>query len=364
MERDVDAPARAPEDFGFVRHEAGARRLWVARDWEQAVLPLGLLEAGGCARLLAEARGPRGRSATAVVPVPGRAEQLHLRAVRHGGWLAPLWGDRLLGAARPVAELRVTCALREAGAPVPEPVLALAERRAGPFVRAAVATVHEPDTVDGIALLEAEPSAADAHLALVAAAQAVRAFHDAGGRHLDLHLGNLLFRASAECLVIDLDKARRVRQVRASARMSELMRLYRSLARRDLLRRLGPDPCDRFLAAYTAGDSSLRSALLHHLPRERARLALHRLAWPASAKRAHASAKRAQRGKAERSHDSYRNRDSIHSSSAGASSTSSATASTRTSAVPAQAAGILRASFSVVTHSGACSARCARSEGR
>jgi 3-deoxy-D-manno-octulosonic acid kinase len=258
----------------------GAQRLWVAPAWESEVLALGLLEPGGCARLLAAGSGPRGRAATAVVPLPGRSERLHLRAVRHGGWLGPLWGERILGTGRPLAELRVTAALRERGAPVPEPVLASAERRAGPFWSAAVATVHEADSLDGIALLESAPAAEEAERALVAAAGAVRAFHDAGGRHPDLHAGNLLRRADGAWRVVDLDKVRRLPRVGAGARMAELMRLYRSLARRDLLARLGPDPGVRFLAAYCAGDQALRSALLRHLPRERARMALHRLGWP------------------------------------------------------------------------------------
>lgn len=279
MERSVDAPPPVSEPDGFRRHDAGKRRLWVAAAWEAAVQSLGLLEAGGCARLLEAGTGPRGRSTTAVVAVPGRDARLHLRAVLHGGWLAPLWGDRLLGTGRPLAELQVTAALRAAGAPVPEPVLASVERRGGPFWSAAVATVHEPDTADGLALLGENPPVGDAERALVAAARAIRAFHDAGGRHLDLHAGNLIFRGPDECLVVDLDKARRLVHVGPGARMSEIMRLYRSLVRRDLQHRLGDDPCDRFLRAYCAGDDDLRHALLRFLPRERARLALHRIAW-------------------------------------------------------------------------------------
>ena len=279
MERSVDAPPRGPKADGFRRHEAGKRRLWVAVGWESAVQGLGLLEAGGCKRLLEAGTGPRGRATTAVVTLSGRDARLHLRAVRHGGWLAPLWGDRLLGTDRPLAELRVNAALRAAGAPVPEPVLASAERRGGPFWSAAVATVHEPDTRDGLALLGAQPPVGDAQRALLAAARAVRAFHDAGGRHLDLHAGNLIFRGHDECLVVDLDKARRLAHVGPSARMSEIMRLYRSLVRRDLLRFLGDDPCGRFLHAYCAGDDDLRHALLRFRTRERARLAAHRLGW-------------------------------------------------------------------------------------
>lgn len=280
MERRVDAPTHASELHGFRRHDAGSVRLAVAPEWEADALALGLLEAGAFERLLAGASGPRGRAATAIVALPDRGECLHLRAVRHGGWLAALWGDRLLGLGRPFAEVRVNAALRAAGAPVPLPVLAVAERR-GAFWRAAVATRHEPDTRDGIALLGAAPPAERVVQACAAAGRAVRALHDAGGRHRDLHVGNLIFREvpSVECVIVDLDKARRLAEVSPSARMAEIMRLYRSIVRRGLFGVLGDGGCTGFLEAYTAGDSGLHAALLAHLPRERRRLALHRLGW-------------------------------------------------------------------------------------
>jgi hypothetical protein len=68
----------------------------------------------------------------------------------------------------------------------------------------------EPGAVDALAFLEARPDSATA--ARCADREiAVRRFHDEGGRHADLHLKNLLIRESgdtAECIIIDLDKAR------------------------------------------------------------------------------------------------------------------------------------------------------------
>ena len=61
--------------------------------------------------------------------------------------------------------------------------------------------------------------------------------------------------------------------------MTELMRLYRSLCKRELLPHVGPRGCARFIAAYSRGDRSLRRALRRHLPRETLRLRLHALAW-------------------------------------------------------------------------------------
>jgi hypothetical protein len=57
------------------------------------------------------------------------------------------------------------------------------------------------------------------------------------------------------------------------------MRLYRSLLKRRMSGALAPEVIARFLDAYTAGDADLRAALLAHLPRERLRLAIHRLGY-------------------------------------------------------------------------------------
>ena len=60
-----------------------------------------------------------GRAATAILALPARAGRVHLRPVRHGGLLAPLWRGAIWGVARPVAELRGRAQLLAAGAPVP-----------------------------------------------------------------------------------------------------------------------------------------------------------------------------------------------------------------------------------------------------
>jgi len=264
--------------------------------FEAPARALGLLEPGGASRLLAD-RGARagGRGPTARVTLPDPDAQaaaaggcedrpsVLLRPVRHGGLLGPLLGDALWGLGRPAAELRVTAALRAAGAPVPIPAFVVGERRGGPLWRAAVATVFEAKAVDARRLLESNPSRAELLALAAAAGRAVRRFHDAGGRHRDLHLENLLVRDVArnpQVVLVDLDRARQVARVPPRARMAELMRLYRSLVKRGLARRVGSRPLARFLSAYTGGDRALRRALRAHLPRERLRIALHALTWP------------------------------------------------------------------------------------
>jgi tRNA A-37 threonylcarbamoyl transferase component Bud32 len=271
------------ERWQFRRLGAGSLFLLVSAPLEAAARDLGLLEPGGLECLLNAGGGGRGRARTAVVPLPGRCQRLHLRPVRRGGLLGGLRGDLHFGLGRPVAELRANARLEAAGAAVPHPVLVAGRRRAGPLWAASVGTVHEEDTQDGIAFLTRRPGCARILRAATAAGEAVRRFHAAGGCHADLHVGNLLLResrAGTSALLIDLDRARVVERVGARERMAELMRLYRSLVKRGLQEIVGRRACARFLAAYAARDRELRRELLSHLPREGLRLALHALRYP------------------------------------------------------------------------------------
>jgi tRNA A-37 threonylcarbamoyl transferase component Bud32 len=261
---------------------APSLRLCVTEVWEKPALELGLLEPGGLERALESGEARQGRARSAVLQLPGCDRRLHLRPLRHGGWLGGLLGGRLIGLRRPLEELRVNARLYAAGAPVPEPALVAGRRRRGPVWSAAVGTVYEEESVDGAAFLGGEPGAARMLRAAAAAGAAVRAFHAAGGRHPDLHVKNLLLRegrGEPRALVIDLDRVRVGTPPEPRRRMRELMRLYRSLLKRDLLERVGRRGCARFLSAYTARDRELRRALLAQLPREQRRVARHRLIY-------------------------------------------------------------------------------------
>jgi hypothetical protein len=266
----------------FRRFEANGRVLVVASAFAEAALELDLLEPGGLekARAGGEVAG-RGRSLTHTLALGRRGQRLHLRALHHGGLAASLCGRRLLGLARPIAELEVTARLRARGAPVAKPVLVVGRRVRG-FWRADLGTLHEEGSVDGEVFLRTAPARPRRLRAARAAGRAVRRLHDAGGRHADLHIGNLLVierQSQTEVLVIDLDRARVVANLKPARRMAELMRLYRSLLKRQLDHRVGPRECATFFGAYVAGDRTLRRALLTHLPRERRRIARHALLY-------------------------------------------------------------------------------------
>ena len=252
--------------------------------FREAVAELDLLRPGALERIFdsGEAQPGGGRGGNRVLALPGRPERLHLRPCRHGGWLARALGPHFTGPSRALAELDANTRLYRRGAAVARPVLVAAARCAPGRWIAAVGTLN----VEAACNLQEWLAAAPASEAVLREAQAVgrrlRGFHDRGGSHADLHLGNLLIREAAgatSVTLIDLDRARVLPEVSARRRMREIMRLHRSLVKHRLLAGLPREAFEAFLVGYTRGDPRLRAALLGHLPRERRRLAFHRIAY-------------------------------------------------------------------------------------
>ncbi|MEN8184305.1 MAG: lipopolysaccharide kinase InaA family protein, partial [Myxococcota bacterium] len=226
---------------GFVTRSDGRRRLLVEATLAESVEGLDLLSPDTWQRLSGAPPGRAGRAPTALFELPD-GRRLLVRRLLRGGLAGPLLGSVLFGSARPVSELAVTAELRRRGAPVPRPAFAWLERRFGPVFRAAVATGFEEGAVDALEFLEERPSGPRLQRAALAAGRAVRRLHDAGGRHRDLHVKNLLVRETeqrAECIIVDLDRATLEPHVSPSQRMSELMRLFRSLVKRRVAERVG-----------------------------------------------------------------------------------------------------------------------------
>jgi 3-deoxy-D-manno-octulosonic acid kinase len=235
------------------------------------------------AQIFRDMPGPSGRAPTAVLRIPELGERILLRELRPGGFLGKLQRRRNPGPRRALEELEVTARLREVGAPVPEPALLWSEARAGRG-RLVLGTVFVEDSADALAWLTHCNSVTDLRAGLTALAAGVRAFHDAGGSHPDLQIKNLLISHGADGerigTLIDLSGAPPPANVPPARRMRELMRLYRSAAKRDVLTRVGQLGLSIFLSAYTAGDRSLRRALLTALPTELARVKRHALLYP------------------------------------------------------------------------------------
>jgi 3-deoxy-D-manno-octulosonic acid kinase len=256
--------------------------LVVRSEWQAALAGLALLAPGGLERWIAAApSGGEGRTNTALVELPGGGPRVLVRRLRHGGLLGGLLAERYAGPGRVVRELIVTAGLRAAGAPVPDPVLAHAERRGCGF-RLALATVYEADSVDALEFLGGAPGPERVERAAAATGAALRRFHDAGGHHPDLHVKNLLLRESddpPEVIVIDLDRGRLAAPPTARQRAAEMGRLWRSLRKRNVAEPVGARGAAAFLAAYCGGDHALREALVARLPAERRKARIHALRY-------------------------------------------------------------------------------------
>jgi hypothetical protein len=275
----------------FMRHATARGVVFIEPEFEAAVLALRPLEHSGLEEFLNQHSadpGPAGRTHTAIVELPNTSTRVHLRPVRHGGWLAGLLGSRQLGVARPLSELDVNHRLRAAHAPVPHPVFVLGYRRGGLW-ETAFASVFVERSLNGEDFLRRPQTRRRIESAARAAGDAVRKLHEAGGRHADLNIRNLLFveppdssdssSSELDARVIDLDRATLVSEVDSARRMRELMRLLRSLRKLGLLEVVGTRGIAAFFGAYLRGERELRSRLLASRSREELRIALHALGY-------------------------------------------------------------------------------------
>ena len=183
-----------------------------------------------------------------------------VRHARHGGFLAPLLGDRFAGRPRFYHEVALSRRLAGGGVRTPD-VLAGVRYRAGPGHRADVAT----EQVAGADLVEVffgeRPPEGPARLAaLEALGRLVRRLHDLGYVHPDLQLRNLLLTGAAStgphAWLLDVDTCRPMRGDRDAERARNLARFYRSWAKWNRLRGTRLTDVDRalFSVAYLADE--------------------------------------------------------------------------------------------------------------
>ena len=220
---------------GFARVRSGAWTLVVADETREWMVPL----------LLAAETGWRGYGSEPLAGGRGGACVLRgaprvvvVRPYRRGGLPARCVRDTYFGwTPRPFRELRVTEALRRRGAPVP-PVLAGAVHwRAPACYRAWLVTEYVPDSQNLWQWATHHAGAANAHV-FAAVGRAIRCLHEAGGRHPDLNLHNILLCPSAHgtdvprVLFLDFDRAR-LDPSRLRPATAELDRLTRSARKLD-----------------------------------------------------------------------------------------------------------------------------------
>ncbi len=152
----------------------------------------------------ADRRALHGRGVAWAVTLPDGVTRVVVRHSRHGGALARVTGDRFLAPTRAPHELATSVALRTAGVRTPE-VVATVVYMAGPFLpllrRADVATRLVPNARD-LAEVIAEDGGRAAWVPAVV--DLLRALADAGARHADLNLKNILI-APEGAWALDVD---------------------------------------------------------------------------------------------------------------------------------------------------------------
>lgn len=258
--------SQTPE--GFSERRAHGVQLVARSEHLEALVSLGLLEPSTLPTPAAHAADGRfGRSALTRLCLPD-GDTILVRPYRRGGLLGSLLGSLHLGSQRPLQEVAVTEAARTAGVPTLEVLGAVIERVAPGVSRFWLISREVQGARDLLEILRDEPIQQTRSRVLEAASHSVRALHDAGIRHADLNLKNILIGTDTDeprALVIDLDRSCLIGTPLGEAdRLANLMRLLRSLRKQSHLagRSLAsPRDCVRFARGYYGTDrQGLRQA--------------------------------------------------------------------------------------------------------
>lgn len=213
---------------GFSRRALDGADAVLRDDVAEALVAAGVADPESLrARAAARFEG-RGRPFGVAVRGAGR---VFVRQYLHGGALRKVTGDLYRGEGRFLGELDSLVAAAKANVPVPE-ALGVVSRPAGLGMRRGWLLAREVESSeDVLSLLGRGPPPARRRAALEASGRAMRAFHDAGFEHPDLHLKNLLATPGGEVLVIDLDGVRRHESMSRDRRLAGLFRFDRFAAK-------------------------------------------------------------------------------------------------------------------------------------
>jgi hypothetical protein len=214
---------------------AGRRCAAVARE-EYATDARALLADGmphqAAARDLA-ARPLSGRGTAYAIALPVSRVPVVVRHNRHGGLLAPVRSDLFLPPTRAPHELRVALRLAESGVRTPSVLMYAIERVAPLLRRADVVTREVTESCDLAAYMSPETDPRTRAEAWAATRELVRSLRDAGARHHDLNVKNVLLARDAiggplHAWVLDVDRVEFGRPSDASVHAANVARLLRS----------------------------------------------------------------------------------------------------------------------------------------
>ena len=223
---DGDTPA------GFVRVTSG-RHVAVARE-EHAEDARRMLAEGSLYEFAARELGARplqGRGVAYAITLPATGTRAVVRHNRHGGLLAPLTRDLFLSPTRAPYELAAAVRLCELGVPTPDVLMYGTSSAAFLFRRADVVT-REIDAGRDLASFMATDASSDERATAWAATRAlVRAMNEAGVRHHDLNVKNVLLAPGEDGLeahLLDVDRVAFGTPRSAEIARANVVRLLRS----------------------------------------------------------------------------------------------------------------------------------------
>jgi tRNA A-37 threonylcarbamoyl transferase component Bud32 len=225
-----------------------------------------------------------GRRSHTVLNLPGGGRAV-VRHYIHGGVLRGITGDRFAGSERFFEEIRASEHLRAQGVNTPEVLGLLVQAGRLGFRRGALVTRMLEGGIDLLGYLKSEtgrkqiadPSVKRAIIG--AAARQVRRMHDAGVFHADLHIKNLLVSPDGGVWILDLDRARLMKRLGSSRRLSNLIRLGRSLEKTGLDSLLTGRDTYTFFLEYLKAGPPLEIDPRATVRKYRRHVARHRLFW-------------------------------------------------------------------------------------
>jgi hypothetical protein len=176
------------------------------------------------------ARAFAGRGAAYAIPLPSSGERIVVRHNRHGGMLASLTGDLFRAPTRAPLELALSERLRALGISTPQVLGYVAYPALAGLERADVATREIEDSNDlSAALMSIDRTVRDR--ALRATGSLIETLAEAGARHHDLNIKNVLLQERAtsrpQAFVLDVDRVT-FGLDRRSAIQANVARLIRS----------------------------------------------------------------------------------------------------------------------------------------
>jgi 3-deoxy-D-manno-octulosonic acid kinase len=219
--------------FELVRR--GRDSLLVRREAQSWLIDVLLAARHGCAGYRSRPIGS-GRGGTVVVTA-GEHEVV-VRHSRRGGLPARFLHDVYFGLRpRPFIELHVTETLRQRGAPVIQPLGAVAHWVFPGVYRSWLASAYIPRSRTLWEWLQEDPAAPLREETFARVGVAIRQLHANGARHPDLNLNNVLVceaepPATARVLLVDFDRAR-LAAPSLRAALADLARLRRSARKLD-----------------------------------------------------------------------------------------------------------------------------------